>query len=112
MRILVTDADAPLAQALLPVLCTRPGIEGVTGVALRPPRYQHASLTHVQADYRNPAAFSMLSGHDALLHLGQGGGGEARSSDTLDAAVRPVHKFFHAAHDAGIERLIHLSTAA
>ena len=111
MRVLVTDADSGFAQALLPALCDRPGIDGVTGVALRPPRFAHTSLRTVQADYRDPAAFSVLAGHDALLHLGPGSS-DVPGSDTLDAAVRPVHKFFHAAHDAGVARLIHLSTAA
>lgn len=112
MRVLVTDADSGFAQALLPALCARPGIEGVTGVALQAPRFEHPGLRIVQADYRDPGTFSVLSGHDALLHLGRGGRNETAGSDTVEAAVRPVHKFFHAAHDAGVRRLIHLSTAA
>src|SRR5687767_9162700 len=112
MRVLVTDADSGFAQALLVALCGRPGIEAVTGVGLRPPRFEHASFRALRADYRDPEAFSVLSGHDALLHLGRSARGDAAGSDMLDAAVRPVHKFFHAAHDAGIRRFIHLSTAA
>src|SRR5688572_19440963 len=111
MRVLVTDADSGFAQALLPALCGRRGIESVTGLALRAPRFAHASLRVVEADYRDPAASALLSGHDALLHLGRGERNEA-ASETVDGAVRPLHRFFHAAHDAGIGRLVHLSTAA
>lgn len=111
MRVLVTDADSPFAQALLPVLCSRSGIDGVTGFALRPPAFEHAGFRALLADYRDPAAASMLPGHDVLLHLAQAGGNMGAGADALDAAVRPVHRFFHAAYDAGIPRLVHLSTA-
>lgn len=112
MRVLVTDADSGFAQALLPALCGRSGIDGVTGFALRPPAFGHASFRALRADYRDPAAASMLPGHDVLLHLAQGGGSIGAGADALDATVRPVHRFFHAAYDAGISRLVHLSTAA
>ena len=112
MRVLVTDADSGFAQALLPALCGRAGIESVTGLAPRAPRFAHASLRVVEADYRDPGVVALLSGHDVLLHLGRGGRNEAAGSDTVDGAVRPVHRFFHAAHDAGIGRFVHLSTAA
>src|SRR5690349_3040073 len=108
MRVIVTDADSGFAQALLPALCARAGVESVTGIALRPPVFTHARFRAIQADYRESTA--LLAGHDALVHLGASMGTAA--SDTLEAAVRPVHRFFHAANDAGIRRLVHVSTAA
>ena len=110
MRVLVTDADTPLAQALLPALCDRPHIDAVAGISLKAPRFAHPSFRALQADYRDAAAYSLLAGYDALVHLGRIR--DDAGSEALDAAVRPVHRFFHAAHEAGIERLIHVSTAA
>lgn len=115
MRVLVTHADSHFAQALLPALCEHRGVESVTGIAPRAPGFEHPRFRAVELDSRaihDLAAHSMLAGHDALLHLAQHASPRENASETLDASVRPVHKLFHAAHHAGVRRLIHLSSAA
>lgn len=112
MRVLVTHADSLFAQALLPALCAHHAMESVTGIGTLSPRFEHARFRAIQADYRDASAFSLLAGHEALVHLGRIPPDGAASAEALDAAVRPAHRFFHAARDAGVRRFIHISTAA
>ena len=113
MKVFVTDAGSAFAQALLPALCSQSSVEQVTGADTRPLRYSHPKLKAVGVDARDAAVMPMLHGFDALVHLASPGRGPSTAADaTLEAKVRPVHRLFHAAHDLGVQRLIHLSTAA
>jgi len=113
MRVLVTGSSSHLAQVLLPRLCAEPGVEGVTGVDLAPPRFAHPRYQALRLDIRDPRLLSVLDGHDALVHLAfvvlRGRMDEA---EMFDINVTGSHKVFHAARGAGIRRLVHLSSAA
>jgi nucleoside-diphosphate-sugar epimerase len=85
-------------------------VERVTGADTRPLRYSHPKLNAVSVDARDAAVMPMLEGFDALVHLASPA--PLAPAATLDAKVRPVHHLFHAASGAGVQRLIHLSTAA
>ncbi len=113
MNVFVTGSSSCLAQAVLPVLCAEPGVARVTGVDLAPPRYAHAKFRAARIDIRDPGLATLLEGHDALVHLAfvvlRGRMSEA---DMFAVNVTGSHKVFHAARQAGVKRLVHLSSAA
>lgn len=113
MNVFVTGSSSHLAQALLPILCAEPAIGRVTGVDLAPPRFFHAKFHAKQLDIRDRGLASMIEGHDALVHLAFVVlRGRMSESDMFDVNVTGSHKLFHAARQAGVGRLIHLSSAA
>jgi nucleoside-diphosphate-sugar epimerase len=113
MRVFVTGSSGQFARALLPALCSRPGIEAVSGVDLRAPHFAHPRFSPSRGDIRDPGIGARLSGHDALVNLAfvvlRGRMSEA---EMFDINVTGSHKLLHAARAAGVGRLIHLSSAA
>jgi nucleoside-diphosphate-sugar epimerase len=113
VKVFVTGSSSHLAAALLPQLCARADVESVTGVDLHPPRFQHAKFGSMRLDIRSPQLEALLPGHGALVHLAcrirRGNGAE---QEMFDINVNGSHKVFHAARQAGVKRLIHLSSAA
>ncbi len=113
MRVFVTGSSSHLAQSLLPRLCDDPGVTGVTGVDLAPPRFAHAKFAAHRLDIRSPRIAGLIAEHDALVHLAfvvlRGRMSEA---EMFDINVRGSHRVFHAARSVGVARLLHVSSAA
>ncbi|MFW5452562.1 NAD-dependent epimerase/dehydratase family protein [Thioalkalivibrio sulfidiphilus] len=118
MKILVTGAAGRLARVVLPRLLADERIERVYGVDLQPIPLEHPRLTAVQADIRDPECLELLEMADVLVHMAfvlMGGGlGRARHDR---AAVRAVNVagsqlLMGAAVEAGIERIVFVSSAA
>ena len=113
MKVFVTGSSSHLAAALLPRLCSTPEVERVTGIDLRPARFQHSKFHAMQTDIRNPRLEGWLAGHDALIHLAAVVlRGRMPEPEMFDINVNGGHKVFHAARAAGLKRLIHMSSAA
>lgn len=109
----MTGSSSCFAQALLPLLCAQPGITRVTGVDLHASRFLHAKFRPTQIDIRDSQLESMLDGQDALVHLAFVVlRGRMSEVEMFDINVAGSHKVFHAAHRAGVRRLIHMSSAA
>ena len=112
MKVLVTDAAAAFGRALLPALCRSEAVDEVTGVDALRIEFEHPKFHAVQLAV-NGGLSEVLRGRDALVHLASHRSfARASSVETIDAAVRPVHRLFQEAHAAGVRRLVHLSTAA
>lgn len=113
MKVFVTGSSSSLAQALLPRLCEHPNVERVTGIDLRPPRFRHAKFDALALDIREPQLAQRMVGHNALINMAfvvlRGHMAEA---EMFDINVKGSHAVFHAARRAGMQRLIHLSSAA
>lgn len=113
MRVFVTGSSSHLAAALLPRLCAHADVEHVTGVDLKPSRFEHAKFHAHRADIRDPALGRLLHGHDALVHLAfvvlRGRMDERKMYDINVTGSREV---FQAARRSGLRRLVHLSSAA
>lgn len=113
MKVFVTGSTSHFAAALLPQLCAQPHIERVTGVDLMPPRFQHPKFHATRLDVRSPQLEGLLEGHDALVHLAFVVlRGRIPEQEMFDINVTGSHKAFHAARQAGVKRLVHLSSAA
>ena len=112
MKVFVTGAASGLAQVLLPALCASPAVESVTGIAVRPARFEHPKFRCSTPGINDPAAAPMLVGHDALVHLAFiATPGNMGADAMFDLNVRAAHKLFHAARSCGVKRFIHLSSA-
>lgn len=113
MRVLVTGSSSHFAAALLPRLCAEPRVSSVTGVDLKPPHFRHAKFRAHPRDIRDPGLASLLRNHDALIHLAFVVlRGRVAEREMEDINVGGTAQVFRAARDAGVRRLIHMSSAA
>lgn len=113
MKVLVTGSSSHLARALLPLLCAQERITNVTGVDLAAPHFAHPKFHAERRDIRDPGLAALLNGQDALVHLAFVVlRGRMRETQMMDINVSGSHRLFQCARDAGVKRLIHLSSAA
>lgn len=113
MRVLVTGSSSSLAHALLPLLCAQPWITRVTGVDIAPPHFADGKFHAERRDIRDPRLHARLLGHDALVHLAFVVlRGRTRAADMMDINVTAGHRLFVAAQAAGVQRLVHVSSAS
>ena len=113
MRVVVSGAASHLAQALLPLLCAQAEIAEVIGFDVRPVQFAHAKFVFRQMDLRDPMLAAVLQGADAFVHLAYVVlRGRMAQQEMHDINVRASQRIFELAHQAGIARLVHLSSAA
>lgn len=113
MKVFVTGSSSSLAQALLPRLCERPDVERVTGVDLKPPRFIHTKFDALALDIRDPQLAQRMAGHNYLINMSFVVlRGHMPEAEMFDTNVKGNLAVFHAARGAGMQRLIHLSSAA
>lgn len=113
MRIFVSGSNSHLASALLPKLCAHPEIEQVVGIDIRPTEFRHDRLETLVMDVRDPRLGTLLPGCDALIHLAfvvLRGRMDARTMHQINVVASQA--LFDAASAAGVQRLIHLSSAS
>lgn len=113
MKVLVTGASSHLARALLPLLCAQDHITRITGVDIAAPHFTHEKFQPERCDIRAPRLAELLKGHDALVHLAFVVLRGRRSERAMaEINVQGSLGVFKAARDAGVARLVHLSSAA
>lgn len=113
MRIFVTGSSSSLAQVLLPRLCERPDVERVTGIDLKPPQFSHAKFEPLKLDIREPQLAQRMQGYNALINMAFVVlRGHMTEAEMFDINIKGNHAVFHAARRAGLQRLIHLSSAS
>lgn len=113
VNVLVTGSSSHFARALLPALCADDSITRVTGVDIAPPHFVHAKFHALTCDIREPRLTGLLPGHDALVHLAFVVlRGRMSESAMADINICGSHRLLLAARDAGVRRLVHLSSAA
>lgn len=113
MRIFLSGAASHLAHALLPQLCARPEISAVVGIDLHTTKFAHPKFALDIADIRSPEIARLLQGCDALVHLAFVVlRGKMNAATMHDINVLGTRKLFNAARQAGMTRLVHLSSAA
>jgi len=113
MKILITGSSSCLARALLPQLCASPDITQITGIDLQPPHFSHPKFRASVMDFRDPRAAALLPDHDALVHLAYVVlRGRMHVSAMHDINVTSSLALLQAARNAGVRRIVHLSSAA
>lgn len=113
MKVLLTGSSSTLARALLPQLCADAGISGVTGIDLQPAHFFHAKFRALAMDFRDAATAGLLPQHDALVHLAYivlRGHLDEKAMHAIN--VSGSLALLLQARDAGLRRIIHLSSAA
>lgn len=95
------------------MLCAEDSISRVTGVDIAPPHFSHAKFQAVICDIRDPRLTDILPGQDALVHLAYVVlRGHMPEAEMADINVHGSYRMFQAAREAGVKRLVHLSSAA
>lgn len=118
MRVLVTGAAGRLARVLLPRLLADARIARVLAVDIAPVECIHPRLDVVQADIRDARCAELLEQSDVLVHLAfvlMGGNlGRARHNRDMVRAlnVGGSQHLIGAAVEAGLERIVFMSSAA
>ena len=113
VNVLVTGSSSHLARALLPVLCADDSITRVTGVDIAFPHFAHEKFHAITCDIREQRLTEFLPEHDALVHLAFVVlRGRMSEPGMADVNVRGSHRLLLAARDAGVKRIVHLSSAA
>ena len=113
MRIFLSGAASHLAQALLPKLCAQSEVSAVIGVDLEATNFAHPKFVHHIADIRSPEITHLMQGCNALVHLAFVVlRGKMAATTMHDINVQGTRHLFSAARQAGIARLVHLSSAA
>ena len=113
VRIFISGAASHLAQALLPKLCAHAEISAVLGVDLVATSFTHPKFVQHIADIRSAEITRLMHGYDALIHLAFVVlRGKMAATIMHDINVQGTCSLFNAARQAGIARLVHLSSAA
>jgi nucleoside-diphosphate-sugar epimerase len=117
MRVLVSGSAAHLAQPFLPRLCAQQNVSQVIGIDIKPSKFTHHKYQHHILDIRSPDIDQHLKNVDAVYHLAfvvlRSSLKKQRMDRELirDINVNGSRNLFHAAQQAGVKRLIHLSSA-
>lgn len=118
MKVVVTGTGACLARPLLPRLCEHPDVDRIVGLDLAPSGLRHPKLREHVADVRDADLGRYFDGADAVVHMAfvvmRGRLGRARLDREL---VRSVNvggsiNVFERAREAGVKRIVHLSSAS
>ena len=113
MHVVVTGAAGRLARVVLRRLCENPAVERITGVDRVDTAYRHPRFAARVGDIGDRATREVLRGADALVNLAfvllRGRMPlAAMAATSVDATIA----LLSAAADAGIESIVHLSSAA
>jgi nucleoside-diphosphate-sugar epimerase len=113
MRVLVTGAAGHLAQVLLPVLCNEREIQRVIGIDRAAVAVGHRKLLTLRTDLASAAACQSAREADAVVHLASTPPSEGVSVQrAISAHLVRTRTFLGAAADAGVSRIVFLSSAA
>ena len=113
MKILVTGAAGQLARAVLPQLCADRAIDRIVALDRRPISFSHHKVKSLNADLRAIELDPLLHECNALVHLAWTVLRGRTSPQAMYANnVGVSQKLFSAAAQAGVTRLIHVSSAA
>jgi nucleoside-diphosphate-sugar epimerase len=113
MKVFVTGSSAHLARVLLPRLCTHPAVTQVTGIDIRPPNFSHAKFSAANLDIRSAQLARSMDNHNILINMAFCVlRGRKSETEMRNVNVNGVQNVFRAAREAGITRLLHLSSAA
>ena len=113
MKIFLSGSSSHLALPLLSLLCADPEVEFVTGLDIKAPRFFHKKFHPNVENIDSSRLHQLMLGHDAFIHLAfvvlRGRMSEAQMRATnVNATLRA----FSIAREAGIHKLINLSSAA
>ena len=113
MRILLTGSAGCLASVLLPRLCEQPWLQRCVGVDLRTTSFDHPKFLAIQGDMRFLPLADLLANCDALVHLAFAvTRGALTPSEMRDNNVDGSLRILLAAHQAGLERIVNLSSVS
>lgn len=113
MRVVVTGASGHLARSVLPALCAHPAVAGVTGLDVLPAHFAHAKFQALRLPIGHRDIKWVLRGHQALVNLAFRVLRGKMALHQMEAInLHDQQHLFNTAVNLGVERLIHVSSAA
>ncbi len=108
----VTGTGGPVAAALLARLDADPRVDRLVGIGLDEPSMPPGTLSQVVADPRGPLPPEALAGVDVVVDLAEPSGPRHDEDAAFARDVSGARHLLAAAEEAGVTRLVHLSSAA
>jgi len=112
MRVAVTGISSYLARTLFPLMEKEADIEEVRGLDVKEPDFSSDKLKFMKCDVRDPAINEHINGCDALVHLAFIVMPIRDEKLADDINVNGSKNVFKAAAEAGIKKVVHLSSIA
>lgn len=113
MHVVVSGAAGNLARVLLPMLWADAEIERVTAIDRQPVPLRHAKFRILRSDVGSTASCATLRGADAVVHLAYITlRGQMSPATMAQTNIDATHAFLGAAAEAGVQRIVFLSSAA
>jgi nucleoside-diphosphate-sugar epimerase len=111
LTVAVTGASGYIASRLVEVLCADERVDRVLGFDLRPPSFHAGKFIFDTMDVRNPQLKQRLEGVDAVVHLAFIMNPIKDESFMRDVNVNGSHNVFTCARDAGVSKIVYVSSA-
>lgn len=112
-NVIITGVASRFADALLPLLAGDERIAQLVGVDPREIAFRHARFTQVLLDTGSPQLARVMTGADAVVHLGAAVMDEAAEATArADSIVHNSQHVFRCAAQQRVPCVIYLSTAA
>lgn len=113
MKVVVTGAGGCLGEVVVSRLLERPDIHSVAGVDLVPIALEHPKFTARHFDMRQPCKPALFGNADVLIHLAFAIAQGRMTVEEMEANnVGGTLNVFRAAQDAGIKKVINLSSVS
>jgi len=112
MRLAVTGISSYLARTLFPLLEADSAIEEVRGLDLKDPPFNSEKLRFIRCDVRNKDLAKHLEGCDTVIHLAYIVMPIRDEKLSDDINVNGSKNVFRAAAEAGLRKIVHLSSVA
>jgi nucleoside-diphosphate-sugar epimerase len=107
----LTGVSGPLGQAVLARLTADPAVEEIIGIDHRPPIARSPKMRFHLADLAADDLKPILEDGDVLVHVDWPIGTPRRARQAEENAVERTRRLLDAAGDAGIDQLVHVSSA-
>jgi len=112
MRIVVTGISSYLARTLFPILDADPSIEEIRGLDLKKPGFRSNKLNFVCCDVRDPDLARHMKGCDTIVHLAYIVMPIRNEALADDININGSKNVFRAAAEAGLRKIVQLSSIA
>ena len=109
--VILTGVSGPLGERVLARLQADPAVEEIIGIDHRPPVARAAKMRFHLADLAVDDLKPILEDGDALIHTEWPLGTPRRSRAAEQDAVDRTRRLLEAAGDAGVARIVHVSSA-
>jgi UDP-glucose 4-epimerase len=112
MHIVITGATGSVGNAVIQALGREPSVRSITAIARHVPEQGAKNAFYVTADIAEEPLAPLFEGADAVIHLAWQYEPEKRPDELWSTNVLGSRRVFDAVRQAGVPRLVHVSSFA